>query len=305
MTISFPIIALGGCTSSGKSSLALKLAKEFSGVIVNADSKQVYKELQIGTTRPIPDRVTKSIWYIENVPHYLYGYVSIFDNYSLYRYQKDCFSLLKTLDQKNKPIFLVGGTGLYIDSIIKGYNLVENPNEVENSSLEYYDLKKLQKLVVNLGHKLNESDFNNKRRLIRILNKNRSIKNKTETITENSLYLHLDTEVIKLEKRIIQRVEKMFEDGLLEEVETYKKEIISKNPKFQIIGYQEFYDYFTGNISLEDVKSTIILHTRQYAKRQRTWFRNKTSSIKVKTFAQAKKIVAGYLLTFKKENFLK
>ena len=115
-----PIVVIAGPTASGKSSFALKLAKDIGGHIINADSRQVYKELKIGTAQPIPDHIENDIWYIDEIKQYLYGHISAKERYSLFQYQKD---VQQVLDKESGIPILVGGTGLYIDCIVHNYNL--------------------------------------------------------------------------------------------------------------------------------------------------------------------------------------
>jgi tRNA dimethylallyltransferase len=152
-----PIIVIAGPTATQKSKLALELAKQIDGIIINSDSRQVYKELQIGTAQPQPDYIINkdNQWIIEDIPHYMYGYTSITQKFNLYTYQKDVYSLLKQLD---KPAILVGGTGLYIDAVVFGYKLVEAPPK-ERSSLQKLSISELwDQIPKSLLSKLNESD---------------------------------------------------------------------------------------------------------------------------------------------------
>src|SRR5690606_5751195 len=115
------IVVISGTTASGKSEIALALAKEFNGYIVNADSRQIYKQLKVGTAQPKPEKVLgQGVWEISGVKHHLFGFVSIEDEYNIYKYQKDVEEILQT--NSGTP-FLIGGTGLYIDSIVYNYDI--------------------------------------------------------------------------------------------------------------------------------------------------------------------------------------
>ena len=165
------IIVLTGCTASGKSSIGIKLAKKIDAVIINADSRQIYKELTIGTAKPIPDTIKGKTYYIENIPHYLYSTVSIKEDYNIYQYQKDVKEILKKIPTTT-PVILLGGTGLYIDSIIKNFQLKET---VDKRNYDIYSISQLKNIVGSSKLKqLNESDRENPRRLIRILQKSAS-----------------------------------------------------------------------------------------------------------------------------------
>jgi tRNA dimethylallyltransferase len=274
---SIPTIVIAGPTASGKSDLALRLAKKIDGEIINGDSRQVYKELSIGTAKP--SKKESSV-----VPHHLYDYISVREDYNIYRYQKDFNKLLKSFPKKRIPI-LVGGSGLYIDSVIFNYELKEEKTSKEEREkrerLNKLSLKELQKLVSDINpkllKKLNRSDRNNPIRLIRVIEREGEILNKREPKKHKYFVIDLDKKL--LNKKIETRVEKMFEIGLLEENEKLREEGLEKYPALNTIGYQEFTSYFEGNCSLEDVKRKIIKNTKEYAKRQRTWFRKHNHAI--------------------------
>ncbi len=274
---SIPIIVIAGPTASGKSDLAIRLAKKIDGEIINGDSRQVYKELSIGTAKP--SKKERSV-----VPHHLYDYISVREDYNIYRYQKDFNKLLKSFPKKKIPI-LVGGSGLYIDSVIFNYELKEEKTSKKEREkrerLNKLSLKELQKLVSDINpkllKKLNRSDRNNPIRLIRVIEREGEILNKREPKKHKYFVIDLDKKL--LNKKIETRVEKMFEMGLLEENEKLREEGLEKYPALNTIGYQEFTSYFEGNCSLEDVKRKIIKNTKEYAKRQRTWFRKHNHAI--------------------------
>jgi tRNA dimethylallyltransferase len=276
-----PIIVIAGPTASGKSGIAIDLAKEIDGVIINADSRQIYKEISIGTAKPSKEEISE-------IPHFLYDHISVKDNYNIYRYQKDVSNFLKTLP-KNKIPILVGGTGLYIDSVIFNYKLTENDSRDMDSGgkenggrrreeLNTLSVKELKSLVGKKTlEKLNESDRNNPVRLVRIIEKGEISEEKGKTL--NHKYFVIDIEKEKLEDRIIKRVETMFENELLEENIMIREKGLDKYPALKTIGYQEFDNYFRKKKNLEEVKLDIIRNTSRYAKRQRTWFRRHEHAI--------------------------
>jgi tRNA dimethylallyltransferase len=274
---SVPIIVIAGPTASGKSNLAIRLAKEIKGKIINADSRQVYKELSIGTGKP--SEKERSL-----VAHHLYDYISVKENYNIYRYQKDFNKLLKSFPKKKIPI-LVGGSGLYIDSVIFNYELKEEKltkrEKEKRERLNNLSVGQLQELVRDINpkllEKLNRSDRSNPIRLIRLIEREGEILNKKEPRKHKYFVIDLDKKV--LNKNIETRVEKMFEIGLLEENRKLREKGLEKYPALNTIGYQEFIPYFEGKCSLEDVKRKIIKNTKEYAKRQRTWFRKHDHAI--------------------------
>lgn len=293
--INSPIVVISGCTASGKSDVALKLAKKINSVIINADSRQVYKEISIGTAKPVPDRTENDVWYIDNIPHYLFSYVSVKEKYNLYRYQKDVFALLKKLP-KDKVAILVGGTGLYIDSVVFNYKLEKKDNVTEYKDRELIteDIKELQKEIgKEILDKLNESDRNNPRRLQKILQSGLPSIQKGKELNHLYFFLDIDREILK--ERISKRVDKMFESGLPEENIMVREKNLEKYPALQTIGYQEFDKYFEKEKSLEEVKEDIITHTNQYAKRQRTWFRRNMKVNYIKDYKELEKKTLAFI----------
>ncbi len=279
--LNFKVIIIAGCTASGKSDIALRLAKDIDGVIINGDSRQIYKEMNIGTAKPIPDKTENNVMYIQNIPHYLYSYVSVKDSYSIYNYQKDVLEIIKNLPKEKTPI-IVGGTGLYIDSVVFNYKLEKNQiNNYENlSTLNIYQLQKI--LGEEKLKELNLSDRNNPRRLIRMLQKKNNISKKGKPL--ENIYFVIDKPVDELKKNILKRVDTMILNGLIDENKEIRKNNLQEYHALKSIGYQEFDGYFEGNKSLDDVKEEIINHTNQYSKRQRTWFRRNKSSIFVNDY---------------------
>jgi tRNA dimethylallyltransferase len=265
-----PIIVIAGSTASGKSRIAIDLAKEIDGVIINADSRQVYKEISTGTAKPSKEEMLE-------IPHYLYGHISVKEEYNIYRYQKDVKKVLENLPKSKTPI-LVGGTGLYIDSVIFNYKLTESHSRDTSNSVKTRDelndlsIEELKSLIKKETlEKLNKSDRNNPVRLVRIIEKGGLEKERGEIL--NHKYFVIDIENGKLKSRIVKRVDSMFKNRLLEENVMVRKEELDKYSALKTIGYQEFDDYFEKKKSLEEVKLDIIKNTSRYAKRQRTWFR--------------------------------
>jgi tRNA dimethylallyltransferase len=271
-----PIIVIAGPTGSGKSSLAIELAKEINGYIINADSRQIYKELMTGTAQPIASKTNGKTWYIGSIKHFLYGQTSIEKPYNVFQYQKDVQRILNS-NPDQTPI-LVGGTGLYIDSIVFNYDLKDTPTDLKYSrnELNSLNVEKLQSLLQkDILNQLNESDRKNPIRLIRAIEKGNSLNKKGKPL--NYTYFVLDIPTQELEKRIKDRIEEMINMGLIEENRDLLTQGFNYNmPALRSIGYQEFEGYFENKKTIEQVKEDIFLHTLQYAKRQKTWFkRNK------------------------------
>ena len=256
------IIVVCGPTASGKTKLSIDLAKKYNGIIVNADSMQVYKGLDIATAK-IKDEEK------EGISHYLFDIANIDDMYTVYDYQKDLREILDNNQDKN--IIIVGGTGLYIKAGL--YNYEFNCE----TSFNTYDDKTNEELYKLVKEKFPDIDIhvNNRKRLIRALNKTDDYSNKGDELLYPAIFIGLDLDRDFLYERINKRVDIMFEEGVLKEAkDLYDKKVYSKSVMTGI-GYKELYEYFDGNISLDEAKDLIKKNTRHYAKRQMTWFKNK------------------------------
>lgn len=261
------IIVVAGPTASGKSDIAVKLAKNIGGYIINGDSRQLYKHLTIGTAKPTKEEIEKS-----GIKHFLYSIIDPKENFTIYEYQKEVQRILNT--EKGIPI-IIGGTGLYIDSVIFNYDLSENTKLEDLSS---FSLEELQKRAGKYLNDMTESDRKNKHRLVRVIQRNGLGNKKGKEL--NNIYFVLDIPKEELEKRIETRVEKMFEKGLLKENEKLLPMGYTYEDKgMRSIGYAEFKPYFDGVLSLEYIKEEIIKNTIAYAKRQKTWFRRNKNAI--------------------------
>lgn len=286
------IIVLTGCTASGKSSIAIQLAKDISAVIINADSRQIYKELNIGSAKPVPDYIKDGIYYIQEIPHYLYSTISIKEKYSIYQYQKDVKKILKTIPTTT-PVILLGGTGLYIDSVIKDFKLTESKDD---DSFNNYSVLELQKMVgEDKLQELNESDRENPRRLIRIIQKSLTTKTTVKSKPLDHIYIVIDMNKEILNKRIERRVKEMIREGLLKENKELREAGFEKYRAFKTIGYQEFDPYFQKEEDIENITKQIINHTKQYAKRQRTWFRRNKNAVWCKNYEEILENVKNFL----------
>ena len=254
------IVCIVGPTGVGKTKLSVELAKYLKAIIVNGDSMQVYKELNIGTAKVTEEEK-------EGVPHLLFDIKEVNDMYTVYDYQKDLRNILD--NNKDRNIVIVGGTGLYIKAGLYNYVFEE-----ENTNNTYDDLTndQLYELVLkkdnnSLIHK------NNRKRMIRFLNKKEIVEDKNNLLYDVK-FIGLTTSREKLYERINLRVDKMVKDGLIEEVRNlYDRNIRSKSIMTGI-GYKELYEYFDGNLSLESSLELIKQRSRKYAKRQYTWFNN-------------------------------
>lgn len=265
------IIVIVGPTAVGKTKLSIELAKKYNAEIVNADSMQVYKGLNIATAKI---KETEK----EGIVHHLFDIVNVDDIYTVYDYQRDCRDKIKEITATGKNIIIVGGTGLYIKAALYDYRFKK-----EDGLDDYINLTNEE-----IFNKIKKYDsycdihINNRKRLVRLLNKYEQnlIEEKTGN---NQLYdfvlIGLTTDRDTLYNKINSRVDKMVEDGLIEEAKTlYDKHIYTKAIQ-TAIGYKELYPYFDNKCSLEDSLELIKKNSRHYAKRQYTFFNNQFNNI--------------------------
>ena len=281
------VIVICGPTASGKTSLSVALAKKINGEIVSSDSMQIYKDMDIGTAKPSEEEM-------QGIKHYLIGIIEPDKRYSVADYKEDAKKAIKEILSKGKTPIIVGGTGLYVDSLIYEieYQNIEFDEKYRKSleqQVEEQGLNKLYEKAKEIDEEaIKKISPNDKKRILRILEIYHATgKNKTEQEKESrkkeveydyKVYaLNWDRE--KLYERINKRVDIMLEQGLIEEVEN----VYNKYEKFptamQGLGYKEVVEYLEGKTSKEEMIDKIKQETRRYAKRQLTWFRKNKQTI--------------------------
>lgn len=263
------VIVIVGPTAVGKTKLSIELAKKLNGEIINADSTQVYKSLDIATAKVTEEEK-------EDIIHHLIDIKNIDEDYTVYDYQKDCRLKIEEIEKKGKIPIIVGGTGLYIKSALYDYrfNNEETINTYENlSNEELYN--KLIKIDSNT-----DIHPNNRKRIIRALNyynntnKPLSSKEKTDKLLYDAMFIGLTTERNILYDRINKRSDEMIKNGLIEEAKKIYDTNIRSKAVLTPIGYKELFEYFDNNITLDESIDLIKQRCRKYAKRQYTWFNN-------------------------------
>ena len=263
------VIVIAGPTAVGKTKLSIELAKNLNGEIINADSTQIFKHLDIATAK-----VTESEK--EGIPHHLIDIKELDEDYTVYDYQKDVRLKIDEIIKRGKTPILVGGTGLYIKAALYDYKF-----EQENIESDYsnYTNSELYEMLLRVDPNT-EIHINNRKRVERALNyynvhkKPMSEKEKTETLLYDTIFIGLTCDRDTLYERINKRVDVMLENGLLEEAKKiYDLNILSK-AVLTPIGYKELFSYFKGEISKEEAIDLIKKRSRNYAKRQYTWFNN-------------------------------
>ena len=265
------IIVVCGPTGVGKTKLSVMLAKKYNGIIINSDAVQVYKNMDIASAKVTEEEK-------EGIKHYLLDICSVDENYTIYDYQKDARKIID--DNKDKTIIMVGGSGLYQKAALYDYKL-----DLESSpSDDFEDLsnEELYSMALKKDPEMNIHQ-NNRKRLIRFLNKTNTVNEKSKLLYKDVIFIGLTTSREKLYDIINKRVDKMVENGLIEEARYfYQKDHNLKSLK-TVIGYKELFKYFDGEISKEEALDLIKKNSRHYAKRQYTWFNHQVPTIWVET----------------------
>lgn len=282
------VIVIAGPTASGKTSLSIELAKKINGEIVSSDSMQIYKDMQIGTAKVTEEEM-------DGIQHYLVDYVSPDQRYTVSNFKNDAEKAIEEILAKGKTPIVVGGTGLYINSLIYGIDYPdmefdeEYRNKLMNQAETEEGLKELYDKAIEIDSKAMESiSSNDKKRIVRLLeiyNATGMTKTEQEKISKKSgikydfrkFVITWDRE--KLYERINMRVDIMLEQGLVDEVKDWFAKYKEYPTSMQAIGYKEVLEYLDGKISYDEMSEKIKLKTRHYAKRQLTWFRKNNDYI--------------------------
>lgn len=269
------IIVITGPTALGKTKSAIKVAQAIDAEIINGDAFQSYKELNIGTAKPTEKELA-------SVPHHLYSIIEPTHNYSIAEYQCNLRAKIQELLGKNKNIVIVGGSGLYIRSALYDYEFLPN-KEVDMSKYEKMTNKELHNYLVTIDPEqaaiIHE---NNRKRVLRAIeiyestgeSKSKIIDKQEHKLLYDAKFFVRDLERDELYERINKRVDEMFKDGLVDEVQSLIAKYDSSLNCFQAIGYKEIIDCLKSNGDLEEAKELVKQHTRNFAKRQMTYIRH-------------------------------
>ena len=270
-------LVLTGPTASGKTALAIRWAERLRTEILSADSRQFYREMRIGTAAPTPDELRR-------VPHHFVQHLSIHDSYNVYRYEQDALALLEKLFQNHENVILCGGSGLYIDALCNGIDLLPDPDPELREDLH----RMLRENRVEEFHQMLKEkdpeyyevvDRNNPVRMVRALEvciqtgqpystlRKQQAKERPFQIIKYAITLPREV----LNERINRRVDRMMEEGL--EAEARQLYPLRHLNALQTVGYRELFDHFDGKCTIDESVEAIKAHTRQYAKRQMTWFK--------------------------------
>ena len=291
------VIVIVGTTSSGKTELSLRLAKKFNGVIISADSRQIYRHMDIATAK-----TTKSQQ--QGIPHYMIDIVNPDENFNLAHYQITVNNLLRSITDSNnkrgKPTipFIVGGTGLYIKSIVDGYHLpMVTPNPQLRAQLEQLSL---EELITRLKKSDPETkvDLKNKRRVIRALEiiQNQGGPVKNDSPQYDFLQIGISRPSAEIKQRIVQKVAEMYKTGLVKET----KRLLARgyNLDYSAMsthGYRHIKDYLQHKITLREALERMKQDTIRYAKRQMTWFRADKRIYWIQNYTEAETLIQSFL----------
>ena len=281
------VIVICGPTASGKTALSIELAKKINGEIISSDSMQIYKNMNIGTAKPSQEEM-------QGIKHYLLDFVEPDQRYSVAEFKKDAEKAIEEILAKGKIPIVVGGTGLYIDSLIYGieYQDIELDEKYRQELEDRAQKEGLQKLYEEAREidpqAIQKISSNDKKRILRILEIYKATgKNKTEQefqSRKNGVKYDYKVFAIGLERdvlyeRINKRVDIMIEQGLIQEVEQLLKKYSKFPTAMQGLGYKEVVEYLQGITSKEEMIEKIKMETRRYAKRQITWFKKNKQTI--------------------------
>ncbi len=266
-----PLLVILGPTASGKTALSLELAHALNGEIISTDSRQIYREIDIGSDKISPEKQ-------EGVPHYMIDVASPDEVYTMSNFKRDAEARIRDIHACGKLPMLVGGTGLYIRAIVQNFDLPEvPPNQELRQKFEKMSKEELYAMLVERDPQAAKKiHINNIPYVTRALEIIESQGTKTARKNESpydTLVIGIDWPREELWKRIDLRVDLQMQRGLVEESRALLEKYEIKLPSMSSLGLKEFERYFKGECSLEDVASTIKKNTRHYAKRQQTWFR--------------------------------
>lgn len=276
------LLVIIGPTAVGKTKLSIEMAKRFNGEIISGDSMQVYKGMDIGTAKITRDEK-------EGIPHFLLDIKAPNESFSAADFQELANQAIADIQKRGKLPIIVGGTGLYIQSVIYDYQFTEAPSNIEyRKSLESIVetdgidplIEKLRSIDPKSAERIHP---NNVRRIIRALEiyyctgitMSDQLDKQSSELKYNTALIGLTMNREALYQRINHRVDIMIEQGLIEEVKSFYEQGLRDCQSIQAIGYKELYDYFAGKLTLDESIEALKQNSRRYAKRQLTWFRNK------------------------------
>ena len=305
-----PLLVIAGPTASGKSDLALRVAEKFNGEIVSADSAQIYRFLDIGTAKPSKEEQ-------ERVKHHLIDIIDPNEQFTAADYQKEARAAINEINRNEKLPIICGGTGLYIKSLLENYKFSKEGRDEElrkelkilaenKGGAELH--KKLEKVDKISAEKIHPNDINRMIRALEVYYKEGTPLSETnkslikEPNEYNLLFIALTMEREKLYHRINERTNLMLSEGLIDEVRSLLENYSPVAPGLQVIGYRQCVKYLNSEITYEELSELIKKETRNYAKRQYTWFRREKKILWIDCLTESKsliEIITGLIKEYK------
>lgn len=282
-----PLVVVVGETASGKSSLAISLAELFNGEIICADSWTVRREVNIGTAKPTGEERRR-------VPHHLLDIVAPCEDFSAAMFKRLANQTVTDISSRGKLPVMVGGTGLYIDSVIFDYSFLPAPPKERREELNILTIDELLACIEQEGLSLEGVDIRNKRRLIRVLESEGGSPSR-KPLRPNTLVVGIKREREEIKQRIAERVDGMLGGGLEQEVKHLVDRLGWECEALKGVGYRQWREYFDGTQNLSDVRERIIKDTTDLAKRQRTWFKRNKSIHWICNFEETVDLVTTFL----------
>ena len=264
-----PLIVIVGETASGKTALSIELAKRLDGEIICADSWTVYKGFDIGTAKPTQDEQ-------EGIPHHLLDAADPAEGFSAAVFQRMAKQAIEGIAERGRLPIMVGGTGLYIDSILYDYSFLPASDPTIREELNAMTLEELLAKAEHMELDTSTIDTRNKRRVIRLIENNGVLPTR-HPLRDNTLVLGIRRPLDELREHIVKRVDVMVEQGLADEVRRLGERYGWDCEPMKAPAYRAFREYATGTISLDEAKSRMVQNDLKLAKKQRTWFKRNSS----------------------------
>lgn len=263
-----PTIVILGPTASGKTGMSLEIAKNLGNVeIICADSRTIYRGMNIGTAKPVKEELAIA-------PHHMLDILDPDQPYSAAQFQKQANQLINEIKQRGNIPMLVGGSGLYVFSVIYDYSFLAGPVSSARLDLQSKDINELKSILQYLDNdQYTKIDTDNPRRVIRAIETAGMEKQHSNEVKGDICVIGLAPDMAGLERRISNRTKQMMTNGLVDEVKSLVNKYGTSPEPFNTTGYKETISYLKGDISLDKAEELINIHTRQLAKRQMTWFK--------------------------------
>ena len=271
----FDLIIVLGATASGKTSFAACLAEKIDGEIISADSRQVYRDMDIGTGKDYSDYIVND----KKIPFHLIDIVEAGNKYNVYEFQKDFLPVFKNIKDKNKIPVLCGGSGMYIDAAVKGYRLIHVPPDNKlRALLDKKPMDELEDILRSFRKLHNVSDIKSKKRLIRAIEIESYYAKHADIVFEypkiTPIYIGIKFDRDSRRRRITKRLKERLDSGMIEEVEKLLESgITPEDLIFYGLEYKYITNYLLGNISYENMFFALETAIHQFSKRQMTWYR--------------------------------